>query len=187
MLDLSRDVRPAPESIRTLERFDVPFAVFSRDGRQTYVSPEARAILDPAALESLNLWRQVSQAMLGASARARRDSGTLGLRYSVVVRPIPDGGPQHAFAAVFGPASPRHDAGDEGELVPGSGLTPREVAVARLIASGHSNKEVGEALGISPHTARRHTERVYRKLGVSNRARLAHLLSSRAAVTAAVA
>ncbi len=33
------------------------------------------------------------------------------------------------------------------------GLTPREAEVLRLIAAGHSNRQIGEALFISPRTA----------------------------------
>lgn len=184
MLDCNADGRPAVESIRTLERFDVPFAVFSRDGRQTYVSREAHAILEPSSVQTLQLWMQVSQAILGGRSGTRRTSLHAGLPYSVIVRPIADGGHQHAYAAVLRPSFTRSGDADP---VTAFGLTPRETAVARLIANGLSNKEVAAALEISVHTARRHTERVYAKLGVSNRARLAHLLSSRAGVTAAVA
>lgn len=55
------------------------------------------------------------------------------------------------------------------ELHEAFGLTRREREVARLLARGLSNREVAEALGISPHTARRHTESVMRKLGVASR------------------
>jgi DNA-binding CsgD family transcriptional regulator len=59
------------------------------------------------------------------------------------------------------------------------GLTPREVEVALLLAEGCSNAVVARQLGISPHTARHHTQRVLGKLGVHSRseagARLRHL------------
>lgn len=57
-------------------------------------------------------------------------------------------------------------------------LTAREVAVARLLARGHTNAEIASALGISPFTARNHTEHVLAKLGVSNRAKVAAVLSA---------
>ncbi|HEX6939079.1 MAG TPA: helix-turn-helix transcriptional regulator [Longimicrobiales bacterium] len=53
------------------------------------------------------------------------------------------------------------------------GLTPRQAAVAALLAEGRSNAEVAERLGISPHTARHHTESVLMKLGVRSRAEVA--------------
>ncbi len=48
-------------------------------------------------------------------------------------------------------------------------LTPREVEVLRLVATGASNKEIAAALVISEKTARNHVERTYAKIGVSNR------------------
>jgi DNA-binding CsgD family transcriptional regulator len=49
------------------------------------------------------------------------------------------------------------------------GLSPRETQVALLLSERRSNSEIAAALGISPHTAKRHTERVLGKLGVSTR------------------
>ncbi len=49
------------------------------------------------------------------------------------------------------------------------GLTTRELQVARLLGAGVSNQGIASALGISPHTARRHTERVLAKLRVASR------------------
>jgi predicted ATPase/DNA-binding CsgD family transcriptional regulator len=51
------------------------------------------------------------------------------------------------------------------------GLTERELEVLRLITDGHSNREVGERLYISPATAARHVANIYNKLGVDSRAR----------------
>lgn len=53
------------------------------------------------------------------------------------------------------------------------GLTPREAEVASLMAQGYPDKEIAERLSISPHTARRHAERVLRKMPVSSRAGIA--------------
>ncbi len=50
------------------------------------------------------------------------------------------------------------------------GMTRREVDVALLLAQGSSNTAVAYRLGISPHTARHHTQRVLDKLGVHSRA-----------------
>jgi HD-GYP domain-containing protein (c-di-GMP phosphodiesterase class II) len=49
-------------------------------------------------------------------------------------------------------------------------LTEREVDVLRLIARGHSNKEVAATLGISPKTVGHHVEHIYAKAGVRTRA-----------------
>lgn len=53
------------------------------------------------------------------------------------------------------------------------GLTPREAEVADLIANGLDNRSIAERLFISPHTVRRHTERVFEKLGIDSRAAVA--------------
>lgn len=50
------------------------------------------------------------------------------------------------------------------------GMTPREVEVAMLLSEGCSNRTIAHRLGISPHTARHHTQRVLAKLGVHSRA-----------------
>lgn len=49
---------------------------------------------------------------------------------------------------------------------PISTLTPRELAVVRLLGSGCSYGEVAERLGISPHTVVSHIKNAYRKLDV---------------------
>jgi DNA-binding CsgD family transcriptional regulator len=57
-------------------------------------------------------------------------------------------------------------------------LTARERDVAVQLAAGASRAEVSRQLGISPHTVTEFTRRIYRKLGVNNRARLAAKLTS---------
>ena len=55
-------------------------------------------------------------------------------------------------------------------------LTPRERQVLQLIASGHTNKEAGRALGISPRTVEVHRARVMDKLGARNAADLTRIV-----------
>jgi DNA-binding NarL/FixJ family response regulator len=50
------------------------------------------------------------------------------------------------------------------------GMTPREIEVAMLLTEGCSNRTIAHRLGVSPHTARHHTQRVLVKLGVHSRA-----------------
>jgi DNA-binding NarL/FixJ family response regulator len=49
-------------------------------------------------------------------------------------------------------------------------LTACEAGVTLLLAQGHSNGVIAKMLGISPHTARHHTESVLLKLNVHSRA-----------------
>lgn len=48
-------------------------------------------------------------------------------------------------------------------------FTPRQAEVAQFLAQRKTNREVAEALCISPHTARHHTEAVLAKLEVGSR------------------
>lgn len=48
-------------------------------------------------------------------------------------------------------------------------LTPREIDVLQLLASGRSNPAIAEALFISPRTVTTHLSRLYAKLGVNSR------------------
>jgi HD-GYP domain-containing protein (c-di-GMP phosphodiesterase class II) len=51
-----------------------------------------------------------------------------------------------------------------------AGLTAREADVLGLLVQGLPNKGIAHQLGISPKTVGNHVERIYAKLGVSNRA-----------------
>ena len=51
-----------------------------------------------------------------------------------------------------------------------AGLTPRELAVLRLVVEGHSDREIADALFVSRHTAANHVGNILSKLGVSSRA-----------------
>lgn len=48
-------------------------------------------------------------------------------------------------------------------------LTAREAEVLYWVVKGKTNKDIGEILGASPATAKKHLERVYVKLGVETR------------------
>jgi len=49
-------------------------------------------------------------------------------------------------------------------------LTPREIAVLRMIADGLGNKEIASKLKISDHTVKFHISSIFAKLGAANRA-----------------
>ena len=51
-----------------------------------------------------------------------------------------------------------------------SGLSPRELEVLRLLASGETNRAIAAALVLSERTVDRHVSNIYAKLGVSSRA-----------------
>jgi DNA-binding CsgD family transcriptional regulator len=65
----------------------------------------------------------------------------------------------------------------------GAPLTEREQEIARLVAEGATNREIAQALFLSPKTIERHVSNVFKKLGVRNRAELASLVSGREAAS----
>jgi DNA-binding CsgD family transcriptional regulator len=58
-------------------------------------------------------------------------------------------------------------------------LTDAEQRVAKLIATGHTNKSAASALGISINTVGTHLRAVFAKLGVQSRVQLANILNAR--------
>jgi DNA-binding NarL/FixJ family response regulator len=57
---------------------------------------------------------------------------------------------------------------------PASDLTPREREVLRLLAEGHSSKEVAAVLGISPRTVDAHRATIMHKLNLHSLSELIH-------------
>ena len=51
-------------------------------------------------------------------------------------------------------------------------LSGREVEVLQLVSEGRSNKDIGEALGLSALTVKSHLARIARKLGTGDRAEM---------------
>jgi DNA-binding NarL/FixJ family response regulator len=51
-------------------------------------------------------------------------------------------------------------------------LTPREIDIVRMVATGLRNKQIAEALSISEGTVKIHLHSIYAKLGVSGRVEL---------------
>jgi DNA-binding CsgD family transcriptional regulator len=101
-----------------------------------------------AALDrALVLYDQVGATHDAGRVRARLR--TLGVRRRLVSTERPD----HGWAA----------------------MTESELAVARLVAQGHTNRAVAEQLFVSPHTVNTHLRHVFAKLGVNSRVELARL------------
>lgn len=81
-----------------------------------------------------------------------------------------------AVAPAAGDARPAREA-DTARLAPAqaglAGLTTREIDVARLVARGLSNREIGHHLRIAKATVARHIANIHAKLGLSSRSQLA--------------
>lgn len=64
-----------------------------------------------------------------------------------------------------------------------SALTETEDRVARLVADGLTNIEVGRHLAVSRHTVDFHLRQIFRKLDISSRVALARIVGERASRT----
>ena len=58
-------------------------------------------------------------------------------------------------------------------------MTDSELAVARLVTQGLTNREVAEQLFISPHTVSSHLRSIFAKLGINSRLALARIAAER--------
>src|SRR6266540_2530040 len=87
-----------------------------------------------------------------------------GLRRDTAIR-LALGQPDHAAAA----------ASDDGSVAP---LGKREADVARLVADGLSNKQIGARLFISERTVDSHVRSILNKLGFNSRAQIAGWMAS---------
>jgi two-component system NarL family response regulator len=74
---------------------------------------------------------------------------------------------------------PANVAGRLAERMGGEELTEREVEVLRLVASGKSNREIGDALLIAEGTVKAHVNNILNKLGANDRTHAAMLALQR--------
>jgi DNA-binding NarL/FixJ family response regulator len=116
-----------------------------------------------------------------AAARAAFDAGALA--YLLTSSSAPLGGMGRRFLEPEVSVAPRLVGGSRVAGVDDTPceLSPREVQVLQSVADGHSNLEIGEALGLSALTVKSHLSRIGRKLGTGDRARMV-VLAMRAGV-----
>jgi DNA-binding CsgD family transcriptional regulator len=69
-----------------------------------------------------------------------------------------------------------------GQVAPEDGLTPREREVLRLLAAGHPDREIADALSISPRTVQTHVASLFAKLNAGTRAEAAAIAVRRGLV-----
>jgi DNA-binding CsgD family transcriptional regulator len=58
-----------------------------------------------------------------------------------------------------------------------SSLSRREDEIARLVGRGMTNQQVASQLGLSPHTVNFHLRSIFRKLSISTRVNLGHIIA----------
>ena len=61
------------------------------------------------------------------------------------------------------------ERGKEGDAIPDDPLTPRESEITKLVAEGHTNRDIAETLVISEKTVERHRANILEKLGMHDR------------------
>ena len=112
---------------------------------------------------------EVVQAVLDAAADRPRFSPEV---LSRLVRLASDGAGTGAGAGSGGADEPA-PAAAEADCPAPEGVTGREWEVARLVAEGLANQEIGQRLFMSVATVKTHLGRLYHKLQVTNRVQLA--------------
>lgn len=129
----------------------------------------------PAALAALrracNGWRALgmpyecarSQELVGLACRALGDDDTGDVELEAAGAVFERLGAATDAARVAGHRATGHPPST-------TPLTERECDVLRLVAAGRTNREIGATLVISEHTAARHVQNIFTKIGVSSRA-----------------
>ncbi|TMK56130.1 MAG: response regulator transcription factor [Actinobacteria bacterium] len=106
----------------------------------------------------------LARRALGAGAKGYLFKDSAHLELIEAVRAAA-GGEQHLAPGV---AAGLKDQGDEERPL----LSPRETDVLRLMALGHTNREIGEQLSLSVRTVETHRAHIQQKLGLSSRPEL---------------
>jgi DNA-binding CsgD family transcriptional regulator len=184
--------------LRQLEASGAPLAVCEYDGRLVHATPALLAVTmaDPEGSVLLSAAARLTHTLRDAMQRRPGRSRGPGLQGAVeALSPTLAVTTQrgtyvlHAAQigeALLGPDRPlvliRVDAPaatvrpTPGSLCARFKLSAREAEVALLLADGASNARIAETLGVTVHTARRHTEHVREKLGAENRAAVARII-----------
>jgi len=169
-----------------LDALGVALCVCARDGTVVHRSPLAAELLsdDPEANTVMQCVRRVAQTVAPQRSGAPTDRVFVAPLAQEIVQTAHG---RYRLSAALAADPMRFGASDVlvtvGALAQ-QALTPavlakrfrmskREAEVAVFLAQGARNDPIAKALVLSPHTVRRHTERVLAKLGVSNRSEAA--------------
>jgi two-component system, NarL family, response regulator NreC len=157
------DIRSARAIVAELAPRVLVLDVNLPDGLATDAVGEMRDEAPDTAIVLLTMERDLTLARqaldAGASGYLFKDSAHLELIEAVRAAA---GGEQHLAPAVSAGLKQRIE--DDHPV-----LSPRETDVLRLMALGHTNREIGEQLSLSVRTVETHRAHIQQKLGLSSR------------------
>ncbi len=136
---------------------------------------EAVAVLEPsqARLEHARALVELGAALRRANRRSEsREPLRRGLELATVVR-------RGATRRARRDRATRHRARDPAGLrsAASESLTPSERRVAQMAAEGSTNREIAQALFVTPKTVEVHLSSAYRKLDIASRSQLSKALT----------
>ena len=174
-----------PQMSSLMEVTGQALALYGLDGRELTQNPVMRRILAqdqerPALLDQI---RGVARSVLerranGGEPRGRTDRHADGTRREVATSQaayrlrgnlVGRNALGHGTAILVSLDRVAFQVPAPDSLRARYGLTPRELQVASLLMHRLTNAEIARMLGISPHTARHHTESILAKFGVRSR------------------
>jgi DNA-binding CsgD family transcriptional regulator len=170
------DITAAAEAAEALRdvaaRLDVPFVRATSLHADGQVQVARRDL--PTAFDSLRrawrLWRDLAtpyeaaktRAALGLACRAVGDDEAADMELDAARLAFSNLGAGPDLASIERACLPQTRGGP-------AGLSRREVEVLRLVAAGHTNREIAAMLIVSEHTVARHVQNMFTKLGVNTR------------------
>lgn len=157
----------------TVDRLPMPVLLVDAGGRMVHQNPAATRLLgdEPAATALRAAAGDVAAAALApfapaADAPAERTVETP--RGSYHVSATRAGAAVEGELALVSVRAPRGGP-DAAEVRERFGLTARQTEVALLLARRRTDREIADALHVSPNTVRRHVDAVLRSLGIASR------------------
>ena len=139
------------------------FKLPDRDGDEVVAEiraefPDARIVLLSIFENSESIWRATQAGVLGNVSKGAKVAEVIkAIRHIAVGKPYFSDGLEEKLAV-------RREQ---------ENLTPRELAVLELVATGHSNKEIVATLHVSLSTVKLHLQNIFSKLGAQDRTQAA--------------
>jgi len=162
----------AEQPLSTLSAFGVAWLAYSVDGRVRDISERAARLLEECAGLAVALRLLQASGLAPHDQPAPTASGDFSptrQEWELTMQTVITRGEILRVVVIHAtpPSKQQRESGSQ------YGLSRRESQVAGLIADGCSTKEIAALLGLSVHTVRHHTERVFAKVGVRGRIRVA--------------